>query len=902
MAVGGGLLSADISVGSDVTFSIGEPNAAAIALLGGGSTSFGLDLAGTMIDGGDTGVLLSDGSGPCDSATAAITLTGATLSCVDSGIVSTWTGGCPIDVTVTNSVLDADLALSLLPGDSLYMANSLATGSLQVPGLTDLEIINSILTAATGPILDFSPEPPACAGVTYSALWTDDGSSPAACTLPSSVQTTCDPGLSYLCPGATPADYLTSAACLANAGDPSPAWFDVDGSPNDLGPAGGPDSADFLGDLDLDGDGFPGAVDCDDDDPTVYPTAPEVCDGLDNDCDGLDGPDADADAWVDDACDGADCDDGDPTSYPGAPELGCDGIDQDCDGADPTDADADGYDALACAGGDDCDDADPAVSPGAAEACNGIDDDCDGSPEPDEVDDDGDGQMVCDGDCDDGDPANLVGNPEVCDGADNDCDGSPEPDEVDDDGDGVLVCDGDCDDGDPANFPGSPETCDGADNDCDGAVEDGGADLDGDGFTLCEATPDCDDGDATAFPGATELCDGVLNDCDDPSAPAIPTDEVDDDGDGWVACADWEGDAAIEGGDDCAPAAAATFPGAPELCDGLDNDCDGAPDADESDADGDGVPPCAGDCDGVSAETFPGAPELCDGLDNDCDGAPAADEADADDDGVRLCEEDCDDEDPDVAPGFDELCDDLDNDCDEALSPDEQDLDGDGFVPCDEPEPGAGLVGGDCDDARATVSPDAAFDFCDGNDSDCDGVLDPTEVDDDGDGYIDCGTFFDEEPADGVIGSDDCDPAEATVHPTAPELCDGLDNDCDGNLIQGEADTDGDGFLTCNPGEPDPATFDCDDASAEVFPGAPELCDGVDQDCDGDLIEDFGDADGDDLPDCDAAAVPAPGCDGGCSATGPTGPRHRGAVPDPVPAVALLLLPLARRRRRGRSR
>jgi hypothetical protein len=114
----------------------------------------------------------------------------------------------------------------------------------------------------------------------------------------------------------------------------------------------------------------------------------------------------------------------------------------------------------------------------------------------------------------------------------------------------------------------------------------------------------------------------------------FPDDSTDNDDDGLSEC---EGD--------CNDGLAMAFPGATEICDGLDQDCDGA--IDETDADGDGYFICE-DCDDVNAAAFPGATEICDGLDQDCDGA--FDETDADGDGYLICE-DCDDSDPSLHDG-----------------------------------------------------------------------------------------------------------------------------------------------------------------------------------------------------------------------------------------------------------
>jgi hypothetical protein len=217
-------------------------------------------------------------------------------------------------------------------------------------------------------------------------------------------------------------------------------------------------------------------------------TGQEVRDSDPPDSDGW--VDADGDGYSPEADELVDCDDGDPAVNPGADEV-CNALDDDCDGeVDEAgwvtlyrDFDRDGYGDVdypdeGCPGdgwvtdATDCHDAHAEINPGAKEICDGWDDDCDGVVPEDELDGDGDGIAACDGDCDDGDSAILPGVAEACDGVDTDCDGVVPADEADGDGDGEETCAGDCDDADASAWSGAVERCEGGiDEDCDGEID-----------------------------------------------------------------------------------------------------------------------------------------------------------------------------------------------------------------------------------------------------------------------------------------------------------------------------------------------------------------------------------------------------------------------------------------------
>ncbi len=607
------------------------------------------------------------------------------------------------------------------------------------------------------------------------------------------------------------------------------------------------------------------AIDCDDASPESHPGGTEVCDAarLDEDCDGMANPDPPC------ACSGTEvracplpgrCAAGTETCADGrfgpcsvSPEAEtCNGVDDDCDGmADEMltvvchpDGDDDSYspggasmlvcpvpgrggvggcpvgltNRVAGAGATDCDDANPGAHPMATEQCDGarVDEDCDGMANPNPP-------CACSGvetrgcvqpgrcaagiqTCGSGAWGACSISPEVegCNSADDDCDGR-----VDEMVTVVCYTDGDNDTYSPGGAP--MDVCP-----VPGRASVGGCPPNLTNRVAGAGTTDCNDGRSDIYPGAPESCvgsddddcDGMVNEgctctvggmrpCMRLGVCASGTETCQLPGPAWVC--------------DRSPGA--------ESCNSADDDCDGRTDEGTTvqcwvDVDRDTYAPAGAsmisacscplgttsrnpvgaantDCDDGVMTRYPGAPEICNMVDDDCD--PSVDEGlaivtvyvDTDGDGRRgtpqmrcaaagdvTTSQDCNEMRTDTYVGAPELCDRRDNNCSSGGGVDaSEDMDMDGYAPIGGPCSGGSLPETDCDDADATDYPGAP-ERCGAGDNDCDGAID-------------------EEPAASAACSLAAATDECVAGACAVITCNADRGDCDGNAANGcETDLD----------------------------------------------------------------------------------------------------------------
>ena len=314
------------------------------------------------------------------------------------------------------------------------------------------------------------------------------------------------------------------------------------------------------------------------------------------------------------------------------------------------------------------------------------------------------------------------------------------------------------------------------------------------------------------------------------------------------------------------------------------------------------------DCDDSFNTVYPAATEICDNLDNDCDGLVDENlplftyywDGDGDGHGANFpitvacsvpvgyayANDDCNDAVNTINPGALEICNSIDDNCNGLIDSDDPgvygesywyvDADADGFgnfntavYNCTQPF-GYIADGTDCDDQDSDVNP-LALEICNNIDDDCDGLSDDVDpsvvgqnswyIDADGDGWGALGStpvVSCMQPSGWIGNGDDCNDLNNVINPGALELCNLVDDNCDGLIddadagIYGQtywnADADGDGFGDLNILTQTLACFqpvgytndysDCDDQNPNINVAAQEVCgNGFDDDCDGQIDE-----------------------------------------------------------------
>ena len=689
-------------------------------------------------------------------------------------------------------------------------------------------------------------------------------------------------------------------------------------------------------------------LDCNDNNQNIYPAASEICNYIDDNCNGVSDEgvqvlfynDQDADGFGGSsptalACSAPagysdnsnDCNDSNANIYPGANEL-CNLIDDNCntlvdEGALQTyylDSDGDsfgtsGVTSLACSqpfgystNNIDCNDSDAGIQPAASELCNLTDENCNG-----QIDEGVQVAFYADNDNDN------YGNPGVFTMA------CTQPN-------GFVLNSSDCNDNNAGFNPSISEICNFQDENCNGAIDEGVqlefySDSDFDSFgspsnTILACTlpagyvtnaTDCDDSDNYVQPGAIEICNSIDDNCNNQVDENIQFNIYFEDADG-----DSFGDpnstisfctlpfGYVSNNTDCNDNSSFISTLGTEVCNLLDDNCNGLIDEGvqsvfyldfDNDGFGNGNPitlACSQpigyssnsiDCNDNNAVAYPGANELCNLQDDDCDllvdeNATSIFYIDADSDGFGnlnitttgctpppgyvMNSADCNDATFSTNPLASELCNTIDDNCNTLIDEGVQlafylDADGDTFggnifvIGCTAP---AGFVSNntDCNDASILIHPMTA-EVCNNIDDNCnlqidEGVLTTYFPDFDSDGFGNTNIFVQActAPNGFVTFGGDCNDTTALVSPAMPELCNQLDDNCNAQIDEGVtqiyfADLDGDTFGDVNnfissctqPLGYTADTTDCNDTNTLVNPTATEICNQIDDDCNGSI-------------------------------------------------------------------